>query len=84
MSKTFDKQPMSLTALRSMGALDETTRGLEILARIGSHRELDGPRWSYSPSPRTWTPDVHEQLKRAQDLLRRLGPTLKAEKMLSE
>jgi hypothetical protein len=84
MSTTFDKKPISWTALKSMGALDESSRGLEVLARIGSHRALEGPRWSYNPSPRTWSADTQQQLKHAQDLLRRLGPTLVAEKMLSE
>ncbi len=83
MRHTFDEQPMSLSALEGVGALAETLNGLTILARIGSHRELSSPRWDFSSSPRTWSSDTQDRLKQAQDLLRRLGPTLVDEKLLA-
>jgi hypothetical protein len=83
MRQTFAEEPMSFSALEEMGALAETVDGLSRLARIGSHRELSGPRWEFSPSARTWSTDTRDRLKQAQDLLRRLGPTLVEEKLLS-
>lgn len=84
MRRTFEKKPMSLSALQSMGALDQSVRGLEVMVRVGSHRELDVPRWEYRPSPRTWSTETQEKLQTAQDLLRRLGPTLVEEGLLSK
>ncbi len=83
MRHTLDDQPMSLSALEGVGALAETLNGLSVLARVGSHRELSSPRWDFSSSSRTWSPDTQDRLKQAQDLLRRLGPTLVEEKLLS-
>lgn len=81
--KTFEEQPMSLGALDSVGALHESAQGLSMLARIGSHRGLGSPRWDYPSSPRTWSPETEKKLKEAQDLLRRLGPTMVSEGLLS-
>lgn len=80
---TVEQQPMSLSALENVGALADSVSGLSMLARVGSHRELSSPRWEFNPSPRTWTSDTQDRLKQAQDLLRRLGPTLVNEKLLS-
>ncbi len=80
---TLEEQPISFSALENVGALAESVNGLLTLARIGSHRELSQPRWNYSSSPRTWSDDTRQQLRRAQDLLRRLGPSLVEEGLLS-
>lgn len=80
---TTNLEPMSLLALENVGALDDTVQGLSMLARVGSHRELSSPRWDYNPSSRTWSGDTQDRLKQAQDLLRRLGPTLVKEHLLS-
>jgi hypothetical protein len=81
--QTVEQQPMSLSALENVGALAETLQGLSMLARVGSHRELSGPRWEFSPSSRTWSADTQDRLKQAQELLRRLGPTLVEEGLLA-
>jgi hypothetical protein len=81
--QTVDEQPMSFSALEGVGALAETVQGLAMLARVGSNREITSPRWEYNPSPRTWSTDTQDRLKQAQDLLRRLGPTLVEEGLLS-
>lgn len=81
--QTVEQQPMSLSALDNVGALADSVQGLAMLARVGSHRELSSPRWEFSPSPRTWSSDTQDRLKQAQDLLRRLGPTLVEERLLS-
>ena len=81
--QTVEQQPMSLSALDNVGALADSVQGLAMLARVGSHRDLSSPRWEFSPSPRTWSSDTQDRLKQAQDLLRRLGPTLVDEGLLS-
>ena len=81
--QTLDEQPISFSALEGVGALAETVQGLAMLARVGSSREISSPRWEYNPSPRTWSPDTQARLKQAQELLRRLGPTLVEENLLS-
>ncbi len=83
MSRTFDDRPMSLSALQGIGALSATDDGLETLARVGGHRELGSPKWSMRPSSRTWNDETREQLKRAQELLRRLGPVMVEAGLLS-
>jgi hypothetical protein len=81
--QTVEQKPMSLSALDNVGALADSVQGLAMLARVGSHRDLSSPRWEFSPSPRTWSSDTQDRLKQAQELLRRLGPTLVEEGLLS-
>jgi hypothetical protein len=80
---TFESQPMSLSALSGMGALEESTEGLKWLARVGGHRKLSGPRWGIASQPNNWTDDDKKLLQEAQQLLRELGPILVKDGSLS-
>lgn len=80
---TFDEAPMSLSALKGIGALEQSTEGLKWLARVAGSRKLPTPRWGVASQPGNWSEDDKELLKEAQQLLRELGPTLVKEKLLS-
>lgn len=80
---TFDAAPMSLSALKGIGALEPTTEGLKWLARVGGNRKLSSPRWGVASQPGNWSEDDKKLLKEAQELLRALGPTLVEAKLLS-
>ncbi|MCA9171275.1 MAG: hypothetical protein KDB23_26570 [Planctomycetales bacterium] len=84
MQRTFDEHPMSLTALQSVGALEASEYGLEVLVRVASHRDLAPPKWQYRPSPRTWSRETRATLIKTQDALRRLGPVLVENGLLSQ
>lgn len=81
--KTYDKQPMSLQKLASMGALDESVVGLMRLASVGGNRKLPEPKWSISAQPNSWREEDEEFLKRAQRMLRDYGSILVSEGLLS-
>ena len=80
---TFDAKPMSLSALKGMGALEESTEGLKWLARVGGHRKLSGPRWGVYSQPGNWSDHDKKLLKEAQQFLRELGPILVKDGKLS-
>ena len=80
---TFEESPMSLSALKGMGALEPSTEGLKWLARVGGNRKLSGPRWGVGSTPSSWTEDQKKLLKDAQEFLRELGPVLVKEGQLS-
>ena len=80
---TFEESPMSLSALKGMGALEPSTEGLKWLARVGGHRKLSGPRWGVNSQPNNWSEDDKRLLKEAQQLLRELGPILVKDGKLS-
>jgi hypothetical protein len=79
----FDAKPMSLSALKGIGALEESTEGLKWLARVGGNRKLSGPRWGVASQPNNWSDDDKKLLSEAQQLLRELGPVLVKDGKLS-
>lgn len=81
--KTYEKQPMSLQKLASMGALDESVVGLMRLAAVGGNRKLPEPKWSIREQPHSWKEGDEEFLKRAQGMLRSYGNILVSEGLLS-
>ncbi len=72
---------ISLTRLRSVGALEPTKAGLAALATVGCY-ENRNPHWLFSTIPAEWSPGTQSFLEEVQGLLRELGPTLVAEKLL--
>ena len=80
---TFDEAPMSLSALKGIGALEPSTEGLKWLARVAGSRKLSAPRWGVASQPGNWSEDDKKLLKEAQQLLRELGSTLVKEELLS-
>ncbi len=80
---TFDAAPMSLSALKGIGALEPTTEGLKWLARVGGSRKLSSPRWGVASQPGNWSEDDKKLLKEAQEFLRELGPVLVKDGKLS-
>jgi hypothetical protein len=81
--RTVNEQPMSLSRLEEIGALGDSVEGLKWLARVGTDRDLGQPRWSFGSEPCNWTPDNQRFLEQAQDMLRRYGPILVEERLLS-
>lgn len=81
--KEAEKQPISLTNLRSMGALEPTVDGLKTLARIGTDKDLAEPRWTFPSEPGNWSADVQTLLEEAQRLLREHGELLVEARKLS-
>lgn len=88
-AKGIDKTPVSLSRLRSYGALTPDTKGLQKLLECGTNRPHYGkadavrPRWSYDPRLNRNTPEAIEELKKAQAFLNELGETLVELKMLA-
>lgn len=88
-AKGIDKTPVSLSKLRSYGALTPDTKGLQKLLECGTNRYHYGkadtvrPRWSYDPRLNKNTPEAIEELKRAQAFLNELGETMVELKMLA-
>jgi hypothetical protein len=80
---TFDAAPMSLSALKGIGALEPSTEGLKWLARVGGSRKLSSPRWGVASQPGNWSEDDKKLLKEAQEILRELGPILVKDGKLS-
>lgn len=83
MRRISTRQPMSLAALESTGALRPTETGLKMLARLATDRDLPEPRWHFGSEPGSWSDENHELLTETQALLIRLGPTLVNEGLLS-
>lgn len=74
----FDKGPVSFKAIQAYGALDPSTTGLKQLHNLGNNKTLDKerPRWGHSFPFSSIQPSQRDQVRKAQDLLRELGPTL--------
>lgn len=81
--------PFSYTGLKGYGALNPTTQGLtrlNELAHDGGDLAPGNDRqglWKFANYPGGWSATDQEYMKRVQDLLRELGPTLVELKMLA-
>ena len=82
-SATFEERPMSLLALKNIGALEPSTEGLKWLARVGGNRKLSGPRWGIYSQPNNWSEADKKLLQEAQQFLREFGPILVKDGKLS-
>ena len=74
--KTYEKAPMSLSRLAGMQALEPTTHGLTMLARIGCDRDLTEPKWSIPTEPHARTEETQSLLTKAQGMLIQYGEVL--------
>lgn len=84
---TSEYKPVSLTGLRSIGALNSDIDGLSELLKEGflKRRDRERPRWGFETSKIKFLPhEQREQLLKAQKLLIELGPVLVDLGMLSE
>ena len=82
--RTPQPQPMSLGALKDLGALDDSVAGRQMLALIGGHRKLAEPKWSIASQPHNWSAEDEQRLKQAQQMLRDHGAILMEAGWLSE
>ncbi len=82
--RTLETKPMSLTALRSAGALNPNIDGLKVLASIVGDRDLSEPRWSIHSQENNWQEGDQEMLMEAQQYLRDFGAVLVKAGKLSE
>ena len=80
--RTKDEKPMSLTALRAVGALEPTPKGLGQLAWVAADAKDDRPRWAFGHS-NTWSKETQRYVSSVQELLLELGDVLVEEGMLS-
>jgi hypothetical protein len=80
--RTKDEKPMSLTALRAVGALEPTPKGLGQLAWVAADAKDDRPRWAFGHS-NTWSKETQRYVSSVQELLLELGEVLVEEGMLS-
>lgn len=84
-----DSTAISLSRLRSYGALEPTPNGIQKLLEVGTNKPLQRPidtmrvRWGYKPRLRDNTPESADEIRKAQSLLNELGPTLVDLGMLS-
>lgn len=77
--------PMSLSRLRSFGALEPTNHGIFQLLEVGTFKgDKARPRWPYMKRIEMLSPHDLEQVKLTQKYLIELGDALVEEKMLSE
>ena len=83
METTFEKKPMSYSRIEGLGALEESTKGLVMLARIGANQKLGELRWSKSWTPNYWSDADVNFLKTRQSMLIKYGPILVEEGLLS-
>jgi hypothetical protein len=77
--KTAEKAPVSLTTLRSLGALDPKEPGLRKIALINSYKWTSRPRWNMiyqAPEPSLWSPQQFEMIRKTQEYLRKYGDLL--------
>ena len=88
--ESTDKIPISLSKLRSYGALQDSPEGLQKLLTVGTQpywaypEDKVRPRWPWPPKLSNLKPDQLEQLKQAQKYLREIDTVLVELKMLSE
>ncbi|MBX9681648.1 MAG: hypothetical protein K2X38_23065 [Gemmataceae bacterium] len=72
---------ISFTRLKSVGALEASNEGLAALAEVGCYINRQ-PHWIFSTRPADWSAETRTFLQDVQNLVRELGPTLVAERML--
>jgi hypothetical protein len=93
--RSLESTPVSLKALRAVGALDRSEDGLFQLAKVATpkiagkghtanNRNWDRPMWGYPNVWKDWSNDQRQELLKAQDALNRLGPTLVEMGLLAE
>lgn len=89
--RTTDKKGVSLKALSDGGALAPGDNGVGAMLRAANSRWSDRPTWGFdlgTQPPRVFlgraSPELIEKAKKAQELLRELGPTLVELGKLSE
>lgn len=80
---TAEPGPVSLTRLKTLGALDEGVEGLRRLNWIAADWQSERPRWSYPLNPAEWSPEALAFIRRSQALLVELGPALVEEGLLA-
>lgn len=87
--RTVDKEPVSLSRLKRLGALEDTMEGLKRLYIFGGGKNpaLNNSR-PLGSFPQYWAqhlnkPEVHQAVQRAQQLLREHGQALVEEQRLS-
>lgn len=68
--------PISLTRLKTLGALDEGIEGLRRLNWIAADWQSDRPRWGHPLNPAEWSPEARSFIVTSQELLRELGEVL--------
>lgn len=89
-AQSTDKKPVSLSRLKSYGALQDSPDGLQKLLTAGTrpyHRAADDkvrPRWPWPTRVADLKPEQLEQLKQAQKYLREIDTVLVELNMLSE
>jgi hypothetical protein len=78
-----DLKPISFTALKTYGALETNTLGMNKLAvLVWTSSDKVRPRWDINPQLYSRYPATVERLKQLQDLLVELGPALVQMKLL--
>ncbi len=70
--------PVSYSAIKGSGALNQGRDGLELLAQIGSPDGNDRPNWGFNGDATYWKPETFRFVQKAQDLLNELGPTMES------
>jgi hypothetical protein len=82
--RTDGEEPMSLSALRSVKALEPGTEGLASLAWVAGDTKNDrSPRWDFG-HVNSWPKETHRYVAQVQELLRELGDVLVTEGMLAK
>lgn len=73
----YEKAAISFSQLRAAGALEPTREGLRRLIVVATWKgDQVRPRWPYSPNYDALKPREIEEVKKAQQYLRDLGPTM--------
>ena len=85
MTQTAESQPISLSSLERIGALNPSTEGLQSLHALVINRDdKTRPTWGVPPQFSALATTDMARLKKAQDYLIRLGPTLVEQGLLSK
>lgn len=91
---THERGPISLSALKKLGALEPTERGLTQLYIVGNgsyinwpnqvHPDKERPKWGFPRVTSQLSQDDWAELRKSQGLLNELGQTMVEQKMLAE
>jgi hypothetical protein len=82
--RTTKKQPISFSGLQAIGALQDSTQGLQKLYFVVCHdQDKDRPRWGTESNVEFIDRKEFERLQTAQEYLRRLGDALVELKLLA-
>lgn len=82
--RTTKKQPISLSGLQAVGALNDSTQGIQKLYFVVCHdQDKDRPRWGTETNVEFIDSKEFERLRTAQDYLLRLGDVLVELELLS-